>query len=1152
MQLPALDFRSSKRTALSWGELHGCSLARVVANLLDQHQHPLLLIAADDAAANRLHQQLNFFLDGKNKLALFQSYETLVYDHFSPSPDIIAQRLAILSHLNQNEAKIYVVSLQTLLQRLPPSAFISAHSDTLKVDDQLEIANFRTRLQALGYSPVSQVQEYGEYAIRGAIIDFYCPTNKAPVRIELSDNQIETLRLFDSKSQLTTKKIDSAVLLPAQEFLSDKQSIKKFRNKFRATFSQRPDSCPIYANISAEIIPAGIEYYLPLFFDKMESLFDFLPKKTVCLYPKELSKLSQDYLDYVANRYQLLSSLKEQALLEPMALYMDTEELKGQLARFDCIETQAYKYQTQAQPHNFKTRLPPPLALDLQQKKPAQKLKNFIKKYSGRILITAPTLGYLEQLIELLAPYQVRPRIVKDWQTFLDSSEKVSICCGKLYEGTLFKAEEIAILTYYEIVGKQASSGIQSRQARTMDSLIQSLGDLEIGCATVHQDHGVGRFIGTETSNVGGYLAEFCILEYADQDKLYVPVTSLHLLSRYSGESSEHAPLHKLGSDQWNKAKRKAAQQAYDVAAELLDIQARRGVSKSICFDIRKIDYPTFAANFPYQETPDQARAIEDVLADMSSHKLTDRIICGDVGFGKTEVAMRAAFVAVQNAKQVSILVPTTLLAKQHYEAFRDRFANWPVRIEMLSRFVSAKNQKQTQTRIRDGIADIVIGTHTLLRTPPKFKNLGLIIIDEEHCFGVKDKEIIKSLRSSIDIVTLTATPIPRTLSMSLAGLRDLSIIATPPPGRQAIKTFVTHWDDALIHEACHRELRRGGQVFLLHNKIEDIEKVAKKLKRLIPKAKIAVAHGQMPKKALESIMMDFYNQNCNVLVSTTIIESGIDIPNANTIIINRADLFGLAQLHQLRGRVGRSHHAAYAYLLIPKKTEITADAMKRLEVIESLEELSIGFTIASHDLEIRGAGELLGKEQSGHVQRVGFAMYNTLLKRAIETLRSGAVPNVDQPLDTVAEINLGEPALILSDYIPDVNLRLVLYRRIAALNNEEDLSQLKVEMVDRFGKLPDYTNNLYTNASIRILCKEIGIKKVEASLSEVYLHFDEHPRLNIDKLINMVENDPQQYRFIGNQKLVLTETDGEMETVAQRESKIRDFISRFNDEQTA
>lgn len=1141
----------AKHTTKRWGELHGCGLAYVCANTLQQDR-PALLIAPDSSTANRLYKQLKFFLKKEDNLALFPGYETLVYDQFSPTQDIIARRLSILSHLVQNKPKIYVISVQTLLQHLPPRTFIKTHSYTLKVNDKLSITKFRNRLNSFSYASVSQVREHGEYAIRGAIIDFYSPVNKAPVRIDLLDNQIETIRLFDPKSQLTTMKIDSATLLPVQEFLIDKKTVKRFRSKFRSTFNQRPDSCPVYSNISEHIIPAGIEYYLPLLFDKMGTLFDFLPKQTICLYPKELAKLSESYLAHVNDRYQLLSSLKEQALLQPSKLYMNTKQLNTRLARFDCIETQSYKYTTKIEDKetiNFKTRLPPPVALDLQQKEPVRNLKNFVQKNLGRILIITPTLGYLEQLLEMLAAHKLRPQVVNNWQEFLDSTEKISICSGNVYEGAIFKSDNIAILSYHEIIGKKAVSDTRSKQERNVDALIQNLGDLEIGCAAVHQDYGVGRFVGTEIANVGGYLAEFCILEYADGDKLYVPVTSLHLLSRYTGESLENAPLHKLGSERWKKAKSRAAKQAFDTAAELLDIQARRSISESIHFNINNIDYPAFAAGFPYQETPDQASAIEDILQDMNSDKLMDRIICGDVGFGKTEVAMRAAFVAVQNNKQVSILVPTTLLARQHYEAFRDRFAQWPVRIEVLSRLVTPKKRKQIQEQIESGTVDITIGTHTLLRKPPTFKDLGLIIIDEEHCFGVKDKEIIKSLRTSIDMLTLTATPIPRTLSMSLSGLRDLSIIATPPPGRQAIKTFVTQWDNNLIREACHRELRRGGQVFFLHHRVEDIENIARRLKRLVPEAKIAVVHGQMGKKLLEDIVMNFYRQNYNLLVTTTIIESGLDIPNANTIIINRADYFGLAQLHQLRGRVGRSHHAAYAYLLAPSKKKIAGDAAKRLEVIESLEDLSIGFTIANHDLEIRGAGELLGKEQSGHVHRVGFTMYNNLLKHAIKTLKSGTLPNINQPLDTVAEINLGEPALIPSDYIPDVNLRLVLYRHIAAINSDDDLRNLKIEMVDRFGKLPDYINNLYTNASIRILCKKVGIKKIEASLSDIYLHFSENPKLKVDKLINIVKEKPKQYRFIGNEKLVVTEPNGEMRTITQREEKIRNFISVFAEE---
>ena len=1143
------------RTLLRWGELLGCSFAYEAACFYLQHKRSLLIITPDTTTANHLYEQLRFFLGRDNELLLFPNYETLAYDQFSPDENILAQRLRILSQLLAKDKRICIVSVPTLLQLLPPRNFIENNSSTISIGDQLNIKDFRSRLFTLGYTSVSQVQMHGEYAIRGSIIDFFSPTSNYPIRIDLWDDQIDSLRSFNSDNQQTVEKISSTTLLPAREFLIDEKTIESFRYKFRSHFSMQPDQCFIYSSISENIIPPGIEYYLPFFHDAMTTLFDYLPSDTVCIYEKEISDTAIKHLDYIEERYQLFSRSKERALLRPALLYLDRDKLSRHLKSFDNIETFHFKYHTDQAQHdscNFKTRLSPPVALDSQQKEPASKLDNFIRTYKGRILIYAPSQGYLEQLLEILAPHSIRPEAVENWQTFLKSSAKLCICCVDLHQSVMLEEPHITLLGYHDITAKPTSTRQQSEQARNVAALIQSIGDLEIGCATVHQDYGVGRFIGIKTMEVGGYLSEFCMLEYADKDKLYVPVSALHLLSRYTGNPSGTIKLDNLNSRQWNTAKRKAALKAYDVAAELLDIQARRNAAPNIRFQIDHSDYHAFAAAFPYQETPDQKSAIEEVLQDMKSDKLMDRIVCGDVGFGKTEVAMRAAFVAAHNHKQVAILVPTTLLAIQHFEAFRERFVKWPVRIEMLSRFVADKRKKQILGAIQKGDVDIVIGTHTLLRTPPNFKNLGLIIIDEEHCFGVKDKENIKSIRTSADVLTLTATPIPRTLSMSLGGLRSLSVIATPPPGRQAIKTFVTQWDDALIYEACNREIHRGGQVFFLHNEVRTIDDIAEQLQLLLPDAKIAIAHGQMHEKDLEQTMMNFYNHNYNILVCTTIIESGIDIPNANTMIINRADHLGLAQLHQLRGRVGRSHHAAYAYLLIPTRTEITDDATKRLEVIESLEDLSIGFTIASHDMEIRGAGELLGEEQSGHIQKVGFAMYNSLLKRAVETLKSGKLPNPDQPLDTVAEINLGEPALIPPDYIPDVNLRLVLYRRIAAATDEENLAALKVEMIDRFGALPDYTKNLYTNATIRIICHNIGIRKLMADESELHLYFEEQPRLNLDKLLAMVKNEPAKYRFIGDQKLIINEGENSMETVSIRELKIKDFISLLSLEEAA
>ena len=1113
----------------------------------------MLLVAADNTTANRLYGQLQFFLGDDDDLFLFPGYETLAYDQFSPDENILAKRLSILSRLLTGRGRIAITSVATLSQRLPPRGFIENNSDTISVGGRLNIEDFRSRLFTLGYTSVSQVQSYGEYAIRGSIIDFFSPASDYPTRVDLWDDQIDTLRSFNPDNQQTIEKINATTLLPAREFLIDGKTIEFFRYKFRSNFTVQPDQCFVYASISENIIPAGVEYYLPFFHDETTTLFDYLSRDTICLYTRELPEIASKHIDYVAERYHLLS--KTRALLKPTLLYLNNDELLNHLRNFDNIETQHFKYhavQEQQQIHNFKTCLPPPVALDYQQEQAALKLKNFIQSYDGRILVTAPSRGYLEQLLEILLPYRIRPKPMENWQAFLKSSAKLCICCADVHQGVMLDDPRITLLAYQDIVAKSASIGRQSKQARNVAALIQSIGDLEIGCATVHQDHGVGRFIGIKTIDVGGYLSEFCILEYADADKLYVPVTALHLLSRYTGAATEHIKLDKLGGKQWGSAKRKAALKAYDVAAELLDIQARRNASSNIRFQINRAEYHAFANDFPYQETPDQKSAIDDVLQDMNSDKLMDRIVCGDVGFGKTEVAIRAAFVAVHNNRQVAILVPTTLLAIQHFEAFRERFAKWPVRIEMLSRFVSIKQKKQILADIKKGKVDIIVGTHAILHTAPNFNNLGLIVIDEEHCFGVKDKEKIKSLRTSADVLTLTATPIPRTLSMSLGGLRSLSIIATPPPGRQAIKTFVTQWDDTLICEACNRELRRGGQIFFLHNKVRTIDDIAEKLSVLLPDAKIAIAHGQMKEKDLERTMMNFYNHNYNVLVCTTIIESGIDIPNANTMIINRSDSFGLAQLHQLRGRVGRSHHAAYAYLLIPTQAEITPDAAKRLEVIESLEDLSIGFTIASHDLEIRGAGELLGEEQSGHIQKVGFAMYNELLKRAVETLKSGLLPDIDRPLDTVAEINLGEPALIPSDYIPDVNLRLILYRRIAAATDEQSLAALKVEMIDRFGALPDPTKNLYTNAAIRVICHNIGIRKLTADESELHIYFEEQPKLNIDKLVAMVKDNPEKYRFIGNKKLIITEGENNMETVAARESKIQNFLNLLILEQAA
>lgn len=1187
-QPPRNHLPQGLRGGVRWGRLHGCAAARAVADTLADRRLPMLLIAPDAATALQFETALRFFLGGGEHIMAFPDQETLPYDRFSPHGDISAARMAALAQLPQLEAGICIATCAAAMQYLAPASFIAAHTIALRRGGRLNIGEFRARLNESGYAAAPQVSRHGEYSVRGGIVDFYPPSCEQPVRIDLLDDEIHSLRRFDPQTQRSAETVGEVVVLPAREFPMDAAAIEHFRRRFRIEFSHAPDECPVYRDISEQVTPGGIECYLPLFFDNLSTLFDYLPPRTLLVLPDPLDDCAREHSDYIAGRYRQLCDDREHPLLEPEKLYLAPSELAERIGGFRRIEMQTFRHGEQSEEQDeqqdgqravatpqppsgrvagqpdepqaetpqdhetagdgqrartvdFATRLPPPLAFDLQQKDPAARLREFVAGFDGRVLIAAQSPGYREQLSELLADFGLRAKVVGGWNEFVAGGDSLCLCVGPLHRGSIFEDDQLALITDREVLGQRAAtSDRRARRSRDPEALIESLESLEVGCPIVHEEHGIGRFRGLEVLDLAGCLSEFCVLEYAEGHKLYVPVASLHLLSRYIGGDADTAPLHKLGGGQWKKTRRKAAQKARDVAAELLDTQARRDARKGRALELDEADFRAFASAFPYEETPDQSKAIAEIIHDLRSHKPMDRVVCGDVGFGKTEVAMQAAFIAAQNGLQTVVLAPTTLLARQHYETFQDRFSSWPVRIEMLSRFRSRAGMQKSIAAIEDGGADIVIGTHKLLYGKIRFKRLGLIVIDEEHRFGVRDKEKLKALRTRCDVLTLTATPIPRTLSMSLIRLRDLSIIATPPPGRHAVKTFIKQWDDALIREACQRELKRGGQVYFLHNDIRTIEETAERVRELAPQARVAVAHGAMPERALENTMVDFYHRRSNILVCTTIIESGIDIPSANTIIIHRADRLGLAQLHQLRGRVGRSHHAAYAWFLVPPKTQMTGDAMKRLEALESLEDLGIGFTLAVHDLEIRGAGELLGEEQSGHIREVGFTMYNKLLKRAVETLRADGEVDMDAPLDTVTDVNLGAPALIPDSYVPDIGLRLVLYRRIAGAAGQDELDALKIEMTDRFGPRPEYTDNLFLGAALRLRCRRLGITRIEAGDEGFRLHFDGEPKFNTGKLLELVREQPSLYRFDGPRKLAVTEPAA---TVAERNHRICVFF---------
>ncbi|MGQ9658839.1 MAG: transcription-repair coupling factor [Thermochromatium sp.] len=1109
-----------------WGGLCGAGTALAIAAAVKRHPGLVLVVVDTVQTAATRRAELAFFLEGDAYPILdFPDWETLPYDVFSPLPELVSERLLTLHRLPMLERGVLIVPVATLMQRLPPRDYVDGQSLVLAVGDRLNLDAMRRRLERAGYACVSQVIGHGEYAVRGALLDVFPMGSQVPLRIDLFDEEIESIRVFDPETQRSRDTLDRIRLLPARELPLDEAAIADFRRRYRAAITGDPQRSLIYREVSKGQAPGGLEYYLPLFFEQTATLFDYLPEGTLVVESIECRDRARTFFEGVEQRYEQRRHDSERPPLPPNQLYLSPEELAGRLNRLAGVLHQAEPIDARRKGYadacNFTTRPLPPLTIQARAAQPAQALGDFLAGDVRRVLFVAESSGRRELLAEQLQGLGIQVHPVAGWQAFLDGETHLALTVAPIEQGLLLEDAKLAIITENQLYGERVRQERRRREReRDSDTIIRNLTELTEGSPVVHKEHGVGRYLGLKTLEVGGLTTEFLTLEYAQGDRLYVPVSSLHLISRYTGASPENAPLHRLGGDQWERIKRRAARKAYDVAAELLDIHARRAARQGVAFPVDGADYAAFAAAFPFEETPDQQRAIEAVLADMADAKPMDRVVCGDVGFGKTEVAMRAAFIAVRGGRQVAVLVPTTLLAQQHFENFSDRFADWPVRIENLSRFRTAKEQKAILEGLANGTIDLVIGTHKLLQPTIRFKRLGLVIIDEEHRFGVRHKEQLKALRSEVDVLTLTATPIPRTLNMALSGLRDLSIIATPPVARHPIKTFVTPWNDALIQEAVLRELRRGGQVYFLHNEVETIENLAQRLQDLIPEARVAVAHGQMRERLLERIMRDFYHQRSNLLVCTTIIESGIDVPSANTIIINRADKLGLAQLHQLRGRVGRSHHRAYAYLITPPTQEMTADARKRLEAIESMEDLGAGFTLATHDLEIRGAGELLGDEQSGQITEVGFTLYMELLERAVEALKSGQVPELDRPLDHGTEIDLGIPALLPSDYLPDAQARLVLYKRIASARDREELRELQAEMIDRFGRLPEPAQNLLAITELKLLVQPWGIRKIEAGPTSGRLFFTESPRIDPARLIALIQSRPNEYKLEGGDKL--------------------------------
>jgi transcription-repair coupling factor (superfamily II helicase) len=1115
------------QTKQIWGQLYGSSLALALAEYCQQTPGVKLLIARDNLSASHLQDELQFFLnqqDQPQELLFFPDWETLPYDQFSPHQDIISERLHTLSRVQHVSNAIIITSASTLMHRLCPPEFLNQYALMLREGQKLALNAFRNQLQQSGYHCVNKVLEHGEFALRGSIIDVYPMGSGLPFRIELFDDEIENLREFDTETQRTIEKISAINVLPAREFPLNEQSQTFFRRTFRELFPGNPSQCPIYEAISNGQFPSGIEYFLPLFFEKTVTFFDYLPQNAKICLIENIQENAEQFWQELMERYEQRRYDVTRPILTPNACFINPTELLTQANTYEQLRLFHQPSERKGAVVNFDIAMAPQLPIDRKMPEPLNLLREYCADSSRRYLIVVESAGRREVLLDLLKLSGLAPKIQPSWQDFINDNAPLNITTGPLIYGCVLNNKNIALIVESQLFGEQSTPQRRSSQkAVDPDLIIRDMAELQLGAPVVHLQFGVGRYQGLQYITTNDMSSEFLVLTYAGDDKIYVPVTSLHLISRYTGVDSEHAPLHKLGSEQWQKEKKKAAEKIHDVAIELLDLYAKREAQPGHQYDFNQSEYIKFASGFPFTETKDQLNAIEQIVKDMQSTRPMDRLICGDVGFGKTEVAMRAAFVAVQNGKQVCVLVPTTLLAGQHFESFRDRFADFPINIELLSRFRSNKESEAVLNGLASGKVDIVIGTHKLFQSNIVFKNLGLLIIDEEHRFGVKQKEHMKALRTHVDILSMTATPIPRTLNMAMAGIRDISLIATPPAKRLAIKTFWQEKKDMVVREALLREILRGGQVFFLHNNVQTIDRVCQDLQTLVPEAKIRSAHGQMRERELERVMSDFYHHRFNVLVCTTIIETGIDIPTANTIIIDRADKFGLAQLHQLRGRVGRSHHQAYAYLLTPDEKLLTPDAVKRLEAIVSLEDLGAGFTLATHDLEIRGAGELLGEDQSGNMQAIGFNLFMEMLDRAVDDLKAGKIPELSAPMHQGPEIDLRISAIIPEDYIGDIHNRLIMYKRISNAKNTQQLHDLQIELIDRFGLLPQPVKHLLLITELKLKASQLGIQKISAALEKGKLDFNEKPSINPGVLINLIQVHAKRYQMEGPQRLRFT-----------------------------
>ena len=1120
-EISQLNLAQLKAGEKRWiGNLQGSAAALLFKEIGQQNPHLFVIVARNQQHLAQLESELEFY---GVKPTIFPDWEILPYDRLSPHQDIVSERLAILSNMPQQG--VLLVSATTLAQRVAPTSWVLGEHFDIRVGQKFALEQQKQRLVQAGYHLVDTVYDHGEFAVRGSIMDIYASGQEAPIRIDLFDDEVETLKFFDPETQRTTESLQNFTVLPAKEFpLKEGRVI--FRDRYAESFpTANPKKNPVYQDVLEGIASPGLEFYSPLFFTQAQlegqnTLFSYLPKHCIVITDKAVDDDLTLFWKDVLYRYEDRRHNIDQPILPPEQLFLQPNQLLEQLNQFGRMIASTEAFDQKAGVVNLSTLAPPRLAVDPKQEQPFHAVKQYIDAANHPVLLVAESAGRRETLKDALRAVLGEIPQVESFEAFQQSLQAIAITNAPLDRGLVIQ-DQLSVISENQLYEHRVVQRRRKRQQEVSEEfLIRSLTELSIGAPVVHIDYGVGRYAGLITLNIDEQEHEFLQLDYADAAKVYVPVTNLHLISRYSGGDPDLAPLHKLGTDAWNKAKRKALEQIHDVAAELLHIQARRQSKPGFAFELDHSLYMQFASGFAYEETLDQANAIEATLHDMQLAKPMDRLVCGDVGFGKTEVAMRAAFVAVQNNKQVAVLVPTTLLAQQHYESFKDRFADWPVRIEVLSRFGSSKSHQKTIEDLAEGKVDIVIGTHKILQENIQFKQLGLMIVDEEHRFGVRDKERIKALRADVDMLTLTATPIPRTLNMAFSGMRDLSIIATPPARRLAVKTFVQEHTGDTVKEAILRELLRGGQVYFLHNEVETIERSAETIRELVPEARVAVAHGQMRERELEQVMQQFYHKEYNVLVCSTIIETGIDVPNANTILIERADKLGLAQLHQLRGRVGRSHHQAYAYLLVPSIKGLKGDAEKRLDAIQRASTLGAGFMLATEDLEIRGAGELLGEQQSGSMQAIGYSLYMEMLEKATKAIQKGKTPNFDAPLSLTAEINLHMPALIPDDYLGDVHQRLLFYKRISNTDTQEKLDHIRMELIDRFGIPPQAVKQLFAVHQLRLKAEQLGITKIDIGTNGGHIEFSPDTPVQAMSIIQMMQKHPTYFRMDGGQRL--------------------------------